>query len=117
MWPIPQGLPRRFLPKVVAILLAAFSLLPAEPADSLLTQMTAAQDSTAQAPADSLVPSTSEPQSSQADPRLREDDIPRTSQVDPRDSIPYRYAPGLQNDCGDDKLDAGMTTGIIFSRT
>ena len=75
------------MPKVAAILLVAFSLLPAEPADSLLSQMTATQDSTAQAPADSLVPATSEPQ---------------TSQADPRDSIPYRHAPGLQNDSEDD---------------
>ena len=90
MWPIPQGLPRRFMPKVAAILLVAFSLLPAEPADSLLSQMTADQDSTAQAPADSLVPTTSEPQSSQADPRDSiaslqndsEDDISRTSNSD-----------------------------------
>ena len=78
------------MPKVAAILLVAFSLLPAEPADSLLSQMTADQDSTAQAPADSLVPTTSEPQSSQADPRDSiaslqndsEDDISRTSNSD-----------------------------------
>ena len=63
------------MPKVAAILLVAFSLLPAEPADSLLSQMTAAQDSTAQAPA-------SEPQAPQADPRLREDDVPRASSPD-----------------------------------
>ena len=31
---------------------------------------------------------------------------------DPRDSIA-----SLQNDCGDDKLETGMTTGIIFLRT
>ncbi len=71
------------MPKVAAILLVAFSLLPAEPADSLLSQMTVAQDSTAQAPADSLVPTTSEPQ---------------TSQADPRDSIA-----ALQNDSEDDQ--------------
>jgi hypothetical protein len=76
------------MPKVATLLLVAFSLLPAEPADSLLSQMTVAQDSTAQAPADSLVPTTSEPQTSQADPRLREDDIPRASSLEPRTSNP-----------------------------
>ncbi|MBR2074790.1 MAG: hypothetical protein IJ977_05910, partial [Fibrobacter sp.] len=79
------------MPKVAAILLVAFSLLPAEPADSLLSQMTAAQDSTAQASADSLVPTTSEPQ---------------TSQADPRDSIA-----ALQNDSEDDNGETGRPCG------
>jgi hypothetical protein len=95
------------MPKVATLLLVAFSLLPAEPADSLLSQMTVAQDSTAQAPADSLVPTTSEPQTSQADPRLREDDIPRASSLEPRTSNPdsggvagVSPAEGVAEDCG-----------------
>ena len=45
MWPILHGLDRRLFVKLATFLMVAFSLLPAEPADSLLLQMTAAQDS------------------------------------------------------------------------
>ncbi len=41
MWPILQGSDRRLFVKLATVLLVAFSLLPAEPADSLLLQMTA----------------------------------------------------------------------------
>lgn len=43
MWPILHGLDRRLIVKLATALLVAFSLLPAETADSLLLQMTAAQ--------------------------------------------------------------------------
>ena len=46
MWPILHGSDRFLFVKLATILLVAFSLLPAEPADSLLSQMTVAQDST-----------------------------------------------------------------------
>lgn len=65
MWPILLGSDKRLFVKLATVLLVAFSLLPAEPADSLLLQMTTAQDSTpAQdstlaAPADTLSSDTS----------------------------------------------------------
>ncbi|MBR2210680.1 MAG: hypothetical protein IJ896_04315 [Fibrobacter sp.] len=50
MWPILLGSDKRLFVKLATALLVAFSLLPAEePADSLLLQMTASQDSVATA--------------------------------------------------------------------
>ena len=43
MWPILHGLDRRLIVKLATALLVAFSLLPAETADSLLLQMKATQ--------------------------------------------------------------------------
>ena len=88
MWPILHGLDRRLFVKLATFLLVAFSLLPAEePADSLLLQMTAAQDSTAQAPADSLVPPTSEPQTSNLEPRTSNPDSGGVAGVSPAEGV------------------------------
>ena len=113
MWPIPQGLPRHFLPKVAAFLLAAFSLLSAETADSLLSQMTADIVTVPRHPGvtDSGI-HTSQADTSVALSPQSSSIEPQTSQADPRDSIA-----SLQNDSEDDiprtpSPDSGGVAGV-----
>ena len=87
MWPILHGSDRRLFVKLATALLVAFSLLPAEPADSLLLQMAAVPDSTAQVPADSLVPSTSESLAPNPEPRTSNPDSGGVAGVSPAEGV------------------------------